>query len=278
MSAPPSHESPWCQTLCIHRRDGTLHDLGIRNWHALTRAQRVAKTIPSRLTRTIFGNFKEAENQDEPSSPNAEDSIAPRDTNSRVPAVDSFAKVPDPKTVCERWAPPPTPLHGPCFRALTGDEKQQLVKLHKNLGHPDPMVLSAHLKAQGATEHIIRAAQDFVCDACVETQKPHHQRPAKLHPPREFNDVLGIGFFWKGKGNFQCYVLHIYDEASGFHLAKRLDGRNLDHAIPAFQNLWLTWAGAPRHMYLDPAGEFRADRWLDYLQTINTSVFMSADA
>ena len=279
VSAPPSHESPWCQTLCIHRRDGTLHDLGIRNWHALTRAQRVAKTIPSRLTLTIFGNFKEAENQDEPSSPNAEDSIAPRDTNSRVPAVDSFAKVPDPKTVCEGWAPPPTPLHGPCFRALASDEKQQLVKLHKNLGHPDPMVLSAHLKAQGATEHIIRAAQDFVCDACVETQKPHHQRPAKLHPPREFNDVLGIdGFFWKGKGNFQCYVLHIYDEASGFHLAKRLDGRNLDHAIPAFQNLWLTWAGAPRHMYLDPAGEFRADRWLDYLQTINTSVFMSADA
>jgi hypothetical protein len=53
---------------------------------------------------------------------------------------------------------------------LTGDEKQQLVKLHKNLVHPDPMVLSAHLKAQGATEQIIRAAQDFICDACDETQ------------------------------------------------------------------------------------------------------------
>ena len=279
ISAPPSHESPWCQTLCIHRADGTLHDLGIRNWHMLTRAQRVAKTIPSRLTLTIFGNLKGDANPDEPVPPHVENSMIPSDINSRVPAVDSFAKVPDPKTVCEGWAPPPTPLHGPCFRALTSDEKQQLVKLHKNLGHPDPMVLSAHLRAQGAAEHIIRATQDFVCDACVETQKPHHQRPAKLHPPREFNDVLGIdGFFWKGKGNFQCYVLHVYDEASGFHLAKRLDGRNLDHAIPAFQNLWLTWAGTPQHLYLDPAGEFRADRWLDYLQTLNTSVFVSADA
>ena len=54
VSGPPSHESPWCQTLCVHRRDGTLRDLGIRNWHALTRAQRVTKTIPSRFDTDHF--------------------------------------------------------------------------------------------------------------------------------------------------------------------------------------------------------------------------------
>ena len=110
-------------------------------------------------------------------------------------------------------------------------------------------------------------------------KNPKHQRPAKLHPPREFNDVVGLdGFFWKGKGNIQCYVLHIYDEASGFHLARRLDGRNLDHAIPAFQQLWSFWAGYPRSIYLDPAGEFRADQWLDFMQANNIHTHMTAEA
>ena len=165
-------------------------------------------------------------------------------------------KLPD---VCEGWAPPPTPLHGPNFRSLGPQEKSQLVLLHKNLGHPDPKILSHHLQHQGAPEHVVKGAQDFVCDTCVETRKPLHQRPAKLRNPIEFNDRIGLdGFFWTGKGQFQCHVIHVYDEASGFHLAKRLDGRNMDHVIPALNDLWMIWAGSPREIYLDPAGEFRS--------------------
>jgi hypothetical protein len=62
--------------------------------------------------------------------------------------------------------------------------------LHKNLGHPDPKILSHHLRHQGAPEHVVKGAQDFVCDTCVETRKPLHQRPAKLRNPIEFNDRI----------------------------------------------------------------------------------------
>ena len=188
----------------MHRADGTLHDLGTQHWHPMTRAQRIANNMPSRLTMTIFGNSP----QTHPEGSILQDVESKRSDNSilaenRDRATDpSSAQVGLP-TICEGWAPPPTPLHGPCFRALSPEEKQDLVKLHKNLGHPDPRVLSAHLKVQKAPEHVVRAAADFICDACVETQRPRHQRPAKLHPPREFNDVLGIdGFFWRGNEVF----------------------------------------------------------------------------
>ena len=40
--------------------------------------------------------------------------------------------------ICEGWAPPSIALHGPKFRIRNDSEKSDLVKLHKNLGHPDP--------------------------------------------------------------------------------------------------------------------------------------------
>ena len=179
----------------------------------------------------------------------------------------------------EGWAPPPTPLHGPHFRALSPAEKQELRKLHHNLGHPEPLRLAAQLQARGASAHVIAGAKDFVCDACVESTQVRHQRPAKLKDPVDFGDTVGLdGFFWTGKQGFQVYVVHLIDEGTLFHLGRRTSTRHLTEAIKVIQDAWASWAGMPRHMYLDPAGEFRADQILNFLQQNNTSHFMTAEA
>ena len=179
----------------------------------------------------------------------------------------------------EGWAPPPTPLHGPHFRALSPAEKQELRKLHHNLGHPEPLRLAAQLQARGAPAHVIAGAEDFVCDACVESTQVRHQRPAKLNDPVDFGDTVGLdGFFWTGKQGFQVYVVHLIDEGTLFHLGRRTSTRHLTEAIKVIQDAWASWAGMPRHMYLDPAGEFRADQILNFLQQNNTSHFMTAEA
>ena len=288
IGAPTSKESPWRHTLCVHRQTGQVHDLGCHRWHTLTRAMRIAKTIPSKLTITMFGQFPIVDeshtHQPLPNEPphdmsNAQDSNPPQSSALRVRAAVSSREVVKLPDVCEGWAPPPTPLHGPAFRSLTSQEKSHLIQLHKNLGHPDPSKLAMHLQAQKAPDHIVKAAREYVCDSCVESQKPLHQRPAKLQQPMEFNDLVGIdGLYWTGKGKFQCYLIHIYDEATGFHLAKRIEGRNTDHFIPALQDLWYVWAGNPKGVYLDPAGEFRSDVWLNHLQTMNTHIHMTTEA
>ena len=81
-------------------------------------------------------------------------------------------------------------MHGPNFRSIAAQEKSQLVSVHKNLRHPK--VLANHLMHQGAPDDVIRGAQDFVCDAYVETRKPAYQRPAKLHSLIEFNHRIGL--------------------------------------------------------------------------------------
>ena len=277
----------------MHRETSVVHDLGSENWHNCTRAQRIRKGVPSKLTLTMFGQAPSTESTPVPgteSMPIAVPSGAPVEpsTGAEPPSAvraSGSQNLPlavharSSNTVCEGWAPPPVPLHGPKFRLLKDSEKQDLIKVHKNLGHPDPNVLSQHLKLNGAEEHIVEAAREYICDACVETSKFKHQRPAKLHEPREFNELVGIdGFFWTGRKGFQVMIFHCIDEASLFHLGRRLENRHLEHVLPAFTEFWFSWAGQPRTVYSDPAGEFRADQWLEFMQKHDIETKLSTEA
>ena len=287
LHAPSSHEYPLRYTICTHRQTGDIHDLGLENWHNATRAQRIRKSIPSHITLTIFGSAPMSDSapaalpdkgidMSDPAG-SIEPSSAVRAKGNQDLPVAVHARTSN--VACEGWAPPPVPLHGPCFRMLNAQEKQDLVKLHKNLGHPDPMVLAQHLKASGAADHVVDAAKEYICDACVESTKFSHQRPAKLHDPKDFNELVGIdGFYWTGKAGFQVMVFHCIDEASNFHLGRRLENRHLEHVVPAFTDMWFSWAGQPQCVYSDPAGEFRSADWYAFLQRQNIEPRFSAEA
>ena len=196
----------------MHRETSAVHDLGSENWHNCTRAQRIRKGIPSKLTLTMFGQTPSTESMPVPgteSMPNAVPSSAPVEPSAGAEPTSAArasgsqnlplaVHARSSNTVCEGWATPPVPLHGPKFRLLKDSEKQDLIEVHKNLGHPGPSVLSQHLKLNGAEEHIVEAAREYICDACVETSKFKHQQPAKLHEPREFNELVGIDGFFSG--------------------------------------------------------------------------------
>ena len=223
VGAPVSHQFPLRKTVSIHRQTGDIHQTDIENWHSMTRSQRIRAHVPSKLMITAFGTKQETSSVRLPESrPDVSPEEEPPSTQRADPrsfnvSQRSLGEVP------EGWAPPPIPLHGPLFRNLTAQEKQDLVKLHKNLGHPDPQKLAQHLEALGAQPHIVAASREFVCDACVESSHTKHQRPAQIHDAREFNELVGIdGFYWTGQKGFQTNAFHCIDEASLFHLGKCL--------------------------------------------------------
>ena len=274
-------QSPIRHTVCLHRSDNTIHDLGTENWVNLKRLQRIRSSIPSKLCITTFGHLfvQERSSLEQVQPP---DSGPSQEVEPLVPLIQpdiAPSRSVGSSDVCEGWGPPPIPLHGPNFRGLKDTEKSDLIKLHKNLGHPDPRVLSEHLLAQKAPQRIVEAAKDFVCDACVESTGRRHQRPAKLHESRDFNDCVGIdGFFWRGHTGFQVHVLHCIDEASLFHLGKRIPTRNPDQIISSWSDFWTVWAGSPKILYADPAGEFRSQRWKGFLQSRNIQFDLTTEA
>ena len=179
----------------------------------------------------------------------------------------------------EAWAPPPTPLHGPAFRASSNVEKSDLIRVHNNQGHPAPETLACHLTTAKAAPHVIQAAREYVCDACVESTQPRHQRPAKLHEPQEFNDTVGLdGFYCRGQAGFQAHVVHLIDESSCFNVGRRTESRHHENALQIVQEAWTPWAGYPKHVYLDPAGELRSRGLESTLQSWNTTCFITGEA
>ena len=262
----PQTVAPWRISICQRTRsDGQLEyacvGQELRSTVEGSQRRRHVGTVDYLIT--VFAQKQEAEN------PQAKDPVS--------------AGVPEPETAngqnLEGWAPPPTPLHGPAFRSLDKESKATLIRIHKNLGHPSPMVLSQHLKAAGQEPAMIEAALDYQCDTCLESSEPRHQRPSKLPEPREFNDLVGVdGFFFKGQSGYRAYVIHVLDESSCFHQGRRTQSRHSAEAMQALGDCWFSWAGNPHKVYLDPAGEFRSEQILEQLQGLSIKAFVTAAA
>ena len=219
LDLPDRNHNSIRHTVCIHRSTEMIHDFGFEDWLVLKRARRIRAAVPSKLMITSFGTLTE-----EPKV-HAEAIVKPPDSLPRpVPEARGVIPRPVPKeeavvrasgfqppTQFDGWAPPPIAIQGPKFRDLEPQERADLKKLHTNLGHPDPNVLAEHLKAQNAPPHVVAAAREFVCDACVESVGRKHQRPAKLHEAKDFNDLVGMdGFYWSGfqRLSSSCFSLH----------------------------------------------------------------------
>eukprot|EP00435_Cladocopium_sp_Y103_P041880 s782_g11.t1 len=259
----------------------------MEEWTTLKGKDRIRNAVPSKLMITSFGPAQSAPEvepvQEKPSLENATAFVPSHDDGEPCPDNPKLSNASVPPSVlpeiCEGWAPPPTALHGPKFRALSNQEKSDLRKLHVNLGHPDPNVLAEHLKAQQAAPHVIAAAREFVC---VRTQLRHPGfvvAGPKLHDPKDFNDLVGIdGFYWSGSKGFSVHVFHCIDEASLFHLGRRCETRNADQVVNSWSNFWTSWAGDPVQVYTDPAGEFISDQWKTLMQSKSIQPLITSEA
>ena len=241
--------------------------LGLEDRLEMTLERKKLRIEPVDLLITIFGQRKNPGN----GMPDTENSASHPSSSSTDP--------PDSTPNIEGWGPPPIPIHGPAFRNPSKEEKSTLIRAHNNLGHPTPQTFANHLRAAGASSNLIQGALEYQCDSCLESAEPRLQRPSKLPEPREFNDLIGVdGFYFKSRSGYRTYVLHALDEASCFHMGRRAPSRHTSQALEALAGFWLSWAGNPRKIYLDPAGEFRSNEILEHFQGLDIQTFVTAAA
>ena len=145
------------------------------------------------------------------------------------------------------------------------------------MGHPDPKKFAVFLKDTHADPKIIAGALEYQCDACGESQPGYSlARPAAIHAHLTFNEVIGMDTAsWTNDQGLRFTFVHFLDEGTLFHLGKRC-AEDSDSQLSCFGDTWLSWAGPPRQVYLDPASEYNSDKWLEAMQSEDIQLKMSA--
>ena len=166
---------------------------------------------------------------------------------------------------------------------LEGDDEQKikasLKKLHQNLGHPPNEHLARILKHGGASTKALQLARDFACEQCIAQARPRLALPAQTNRVTEFNALVGLDVkYLDGWGmNQKIPALNILDYGSSMQMMVPLFKRETSESIRhAFMERWVSWAGMPTEVILDPAKPNVADALTQPLEERGVAIRVTA--
>ena len=287
--APPNGvnatNAPYRRTMGLHRNMvGHFVDPEWESWPKLSRKHLIRTGMPSKLMLTVFGRDvdmphqtvihtddrrMEAENQ------------PPAKKHKMNPDQGTLSQDRDNPTIEETEDNTPslkeTTLshHGPKFMKLSPENRSLILKMHKNLGHPDAVTLGNALKDQGWLPETVDSLSDMHCPTCFERQRPKISRPAHVHEPREFNDLISIDAVeWTSQKGDQFLFYHILDSATNFQIAFVPPNRQSGEIIKGIKEQWMSWAGPPKHIMTDSAGEFCSEEFAEFVKQFEIRTFV----
>ena len=141
-----------------------------------------------------------------------------------------------------------------------------LKRIHQNLGHPPTRELIRHLKLGGASESVIRAAEQMVCRTCNKSAKAKSSRPASPAVVLDFNEVVAADIIWLDTmDSTRNPALNIVDVASTYQVVLPLSNTTSEEVGRAMVEGWMSWAGARKHLIVDLDSAFKDS----FLQVMN---------
>ena len=112
---------------------------------------------------------------------------------------------------------------------VTQEDKNAVMKLHRNVGHPQLPELIRFMRAGRVRAEVVRwAAKEFECDVCKSKQHPKAARPAAIPKSFQPNKVLGVDLIYipevGGNGTFPA--LSMLDWGTNYQMVERVDFKN----------------------------------------------------
>ena len=80
---------------------------------------------------------------------------------------------------------------------------------------------------------------------------------------------------WTSRAGQRYTFLHVIDEGTLFHAAMPA-GTSQAERTQAFQRMWMSWAGPPQTIYVDPASAFNSEVWRTQMQSLDVRIKMTA--
>lgn len=147
--------------------------------------------------------------------------------------------------------------------------RQSLRRLHNSLGHPTNQQLVRVLKHGGASEAALTAARSFSCDQCQAQRQPKEAMPAQVNRVTEFNALVGVDvkYLQGWEGNKRIPAVNMVDYASSLQVMVPIFQKETAETLRhVFMERWVSWAGMPLEIILDPARANMSDAFTTLLE------------
>lgn len=138
--------------------------------------------------------------------------------------------------------------------------KSALSQMHQNLGHPSREDFVRCLRLGGADEQAVLGARHLQCSTCARLVKPKLARPARVQHTGDFNDDVGMDIVDIHDCDGVKYkALSIVELNTTFQVVRVIQDRSPETIQKAFNDSWVSWAGAPLRVVLDADGGFEGE-------------------
>ena len=155
--------------------------------------------------------------------------------------------------------------HGeaPQGRAVSQAEKNAVMKLHKNVGHPNKKELIRFMRAARVKGDVIKWTKDeFNCPTCEAKAQPKVARSTTIPRSYQPNRVVGLDLVFipdVGGGKKAFPALSVVDWGTNFQVVQRIAGKHPKEVWHTFLDYWSRVFGLPEVIVTDPGREFLAE-------------------
>ena len=277
--------APFRRSIILHREDGKIYvERNWENWKNLSQRQIVRPAHPCRINITVFG-ANPTSNAGEQNSKESPAEAADQEIDQEMPAVSSpqqeacqKSPLSAPSQSTEHQSPEAQreekdlTLEKTCDRMsfLSQTERNMIMKVHSNLGHPSNERLSKALREARYRAAISQAALELKCPSCSACSHPKQQRPANLRPYLDFNHRIMLdGIKWTNSVGESFHFYHILDAGSNYHVATCAPSRTSESLLEILGRSWISWAGPPAEMLVDSATEMNSTEFQNAMHRLN---------
>ena len=156
--------------------------------------------------------------------------------------------------------------------------KDEVIKLHKQFGHPSSDKLIKLLKNSGVSKkECFDLVKDVTidCDICIKYKRTPSRPIVSLPLAQEFGDTIAIDL--KEWENGKIYFLHMIDIATRFSRAAIIHSKEKKVIVDKLIESWIgTGLGIPKKIMCDNGGEWMNNEFMDLCENVNIRVMTTA--
>ena len=149
--------------------------------------------------------------------------------------------------------------------SLKSETHQELLRLHKKLGHPSRQVFVKMLRDRGAETKILTLASQLHCMDCDEARIPPQRRATTIEGATHLWETVQLDNMEFTVGDYTYHFQVMIDEASSYGVVGFLfhhhihEGRNVSslEMLESFYKSWIQYFGYPKILKLDREGAHR---------------------